>query len=87
MTPYGSSVLDTLMMHYIKERTVAKLRLEKISLIVTCDCGGRFLAEDFEPECPYCDKSYSVSAELKLKKLRLKITPNIVTSAVNCEWH
>ena len=54
---------------------MAKLNLEKISLIITCDCGDRFLAEDFEPECPYCDRRYKVSAAMELKRLKLKIAP------------
>jgi Zn finger protein HypA/HybF involved in hydrogenase expression len=72
-------------MLYTEERTVARLRLEKISLIVTCDCGGRFLAEDFEPECPYCERRYSISAAMELKRLKLKITPIIGTSVAKCE--
>jgi Zn finger protein HypA/HybF involved in hydrogenase expression len=83
--PYGSSGLDTLARQYIEERALARLRLEKLSLVVTCDCGGSFIAEDFEPECPYCNRTYQVSAAMKLKKLKLKITPTIGISVANCE--
>jgi hypothetical protein len=72
-------------MPYTEEKAVARLRLEKISLIVTCDCGGRFLAEDFEPECPYCNRKYNISAAKVPKRLKLKITPVIGTSTANCE--
>ena len=37
---------------------MAKARLNLISLTVDCECGHAFLAEDFEPECPYCNRMY-----------------------------
>lgn len=79
-----SSGLDALRMQYEEARAVAKLRLEKISVVVTCDCGGRVLVEDFEPECPYGDRRYSISVAMELKRLKLKIAPMIETSARNC---
>jgi Zn finger protein HypA/HybF involved in hydrogenase expression len=53
---------------------MVRIRLEKISMIVTCDCGDEFIAEDLEPECPYCDRRYDVSIQSDLKKLELKIS-------------
>jgi len=53
---------------------MARITLEKISLIVTCDCGEEFLAEDSEPEYPYCDRRYNVSIPSDLKKLELEKT-------------
>ena len=62
--------------------TMVRLRLEKISLIINCDCGGEFLAEDFKPICPYCNKEYCVS--ISLKRFKLAINPIVETAAENC---
>ena len=53
---------------------MAKVILENVTLTVNCDCGGKFLAEDFEPQCPYCDRMYSASIPLKLNKHGFKIS-------------
>jgi len=59
---------------------MAKLMLKKIVFTIHCDCGKDFIAEDFEPQCPYCDKEYSVSMSANPKKLELKMDPKETAS-------
>ena len=61
---------------------MVRLRVEKISLIINCDCGEEFLAEDFEPVCPYCNKEYFVS--ISLECFKLAINPIVETAVENC---
>ena len=63
---------------------MTRLKLEKIRFIIDCDCGAEFLAEDFEPVCPYCDKKYNVSMVSSLKKFQLKIDPATETDVKSC---
>ena len=37
---------------------MAKATLNLISLAVDCECGHSFVAEDLEPECPFCGRTY-----------------------------
>jgi len=39
---------------------LVRARLKLISMQVDCDCGAKFLAEDLKPQCPFCDRVYSV---------------------------
>ncbi len=58
---------------------MASIKLEKITLIIRCDCGGNFLAEDFEPVCPYCDRAYDVSMAADPKRLQLSVNSTLET--------
>jgi len=60
---------------------MARLKLEKISLIISCDCTAQFLAEDFEPVCPYCNKKYKVSISSTNEKVYFKILPVLESTA------
>ena len=40
---------------------MVKIRIVKITMNINCDCGKKFMAEDCEPICPYCDRKYQVT--------------------------
>jgi hypothetical protein len=52
---------------------MAKFRLRKIVFTILCDCGKVFIAEDFKPQCPYCDREYSVSMSASPEKLEVGV--------------
>jgi Zn finger protein HypA/HybF involved in hydrogenase expression len=52
---------------------LAKVELQHISFKVHCVCGKSFIAEDFEPECPHCDRIYSIKMLGNKKELNLLI--------------
>jgi len=68
--PYGASNLQILKFFKI---ILAKTELKLISLEIICNCGKSFIAEDLEPECPYCDKKYSLQIHGSKKGIELKI--------------
>ncbi|MCP8308934.1 MAG: hypothetical protein H3Z54_09615 [archaeon] len=53
---------------------LAKVELKLVSLRIVCNCGKDFIAEDFEPECPYCGKKYNLQIHGSVKGIELKIT-------------
>jgi len=63
---------------------MARLKLEKISLIVSCDCSAQFVAEDLEPVCPYCNRKYKVSISSAKEKVNFKIAPALQTPTQSC---
>ncbi|MCP8308305.1 MAG: hypothetical protein H3Z54_06385 [archaeon] len=69
--PNGASNLEILKSFKI---ILAKTELRLISLEIICNCGKSFIAEDLEPECPYCDKKYSIQIYGSSKGIELKIT-------------
>jgi len=51
----------------------ANVELKSLTLRVLCTCGKPFLAEDLEPECPYCERRYTVRLRADAKLLELEI--------------
>jgi len=58
-----------------KGDSMASLKLDKVVLVIHCDCGEEFLAEDFRPICPYCNRKFCVSFSLDETRNRLRINP------------
>jgi Zn finger protein HypA/HybF involved in hydrogenase expression len=56
---------------------LVKTELKLISLKIFCDCGKSFIAEDLEPECPFCDKKYSLQIHGNKKGIKLKIAEGL----------
>jgi Zn finger protein HypA/HybF involved in hydrogenase expression len=56
---------------------LVKTELKLISLKIFCDCGKSFIAEDLEPECPFCDKNYSLQIHGNKKGIKLKIAEGL----------
>ena len=52
---------------------LALARLRLISLRIKCECGRGFVAEDLEPECPYCGRRYLVEVEGSGKSFEVSI--------------
>lgn|GEM_PF-5170202 len=50
---------------------MAEVKLENITFNVHCICGKDFKAEDFEPECPFCDRLYEIHGSKKGVDLRI----------------
>jgi len=62
----------------IKKREATKLakaELKEIAFKVLCNCGKGFRAEDFEPECPYCGRRYSLRIVCSPEELDVEIEP------------
>lgn len=54
---------------------MAKAELKEIAFKVVCNCGKNFRAEDFEPECPYCGRQYSLKIAGSPEELGVEIEP------------
>lgn len=56
----------------------ARVKLKTLTLEILCTCGKPFLAEDLEPECPYCGRRHKVrlTAEPALLKVEVETTEN-----------
>ncbi|MCP8317588.1 MAG: hypothetical protein H3Z52_10330 [archaeon] len=50
-----------------------RVELNHIRFKVYCKCGKEFIAEDFEPECPYCDRIYQINMVNDKKELKISI--------------
>lgn len=53
---------------------MATIELRDIEFTITCDCGRKFVAEEFDPECPYCGRKYRVRMRADDEKIKLTIT-------------
>ncbi len=53
---------------------MAKIKLKEIAFEVLCECGGKFLAEEFKPECPYCKKKYLIEIQSHKNRVKLSIS-------------
>lgn len=49
------------------------VELKRIRFRVHCGCGKDFIAEYFEPECPYCDRRYFIKMLGNKKEVRISI--------------
>ncbi len=52
-----------------------EVELDNITFNVHCICHRYFKAEEFKPECPYCDRKYIVKIEVNPPKIKLEIEP------------
>ncbi|MCP8314779.1 MAG: hypothetical protein H3Z53_10500 [archaeon] len=53
---------------------MTKVELQLSLLQIICDCGRVFIAENLEPECPYCNRKYVSQIHDSPKGIVLKIT-------------
>lgn len=53
---------------------MAQVKFKRIVFTIHCECGKLFIAEDFEPQCPYCDRKYSIEMSAAPKKLKLDMS-------------
>ncbi|MCP8320493.1 MAG: hypothetical protein H3Z52_06095 [archaeon] len=49
------------------------VELKRIRFRVHCGCGKDFIAEYFEPECPYCDRRYFIKMLGNKKEVKISI--------------
>jgi len=52
---------------------LVKAELNHIVFRVHCKCGKEFRAEDFEPECPYCDRIYHINMLVNKRGVKISI--------------
>jgi len=50
------------------------VELKHIRFRVRCECGKDFIAEDFEPECPYCERRYFIKMLGNKKEVKISIS-------------
>lgn len=46
-----------------------------IELRIECDCGQKFIAGEFQTECPYCERGYVIQLEAAPSRINLRIEP------------
>ncbi len=52
---------------------MARAELKRVLFAILCDCGMKFVTEDFEGECPWCGRIYCIELTGSVERVDVRI--------------